>query len=121
MKKTASIILIFALFAQSTSQLWMLASFYYNRDFIAANLCINRFDKIAICKGSCYLEKRFNENKQQQEKLPDLKTKEISLYTPEHYQLSNIESFSMPKLIYPLYNNSFLENRFLQSVFHPPC
>lgn len=110
-----------ALFAQSSSQLWILASFYYNRNYIAANLCINRFDKIAVCKGSCFLEKQLNENKQEQEKLPDLKSKEITLFSQGNYKLASVEDFPIPEHIYPLYINPSIATQYLKSVFHPPC
>jgi len=106
---------------QSTSQLWVLGVFELNRNYIAANLCINRFESIPVCKGSCVLEKQMNEFGQQQQHIPDLKTKEINLfcesdvfnYAPQTLILDLISTHS-------LLNTSFISSEHLRSVFRPP-
>jgi hypothetical protein len=65
---------------QGTTQLWIKAAFHLNRSYIASSRCINRFDAIPLCKGSCVLEEKLEENREQQEKTPDLKPKEIVLF-----------------------------------------
>ena len=62
MKKTAVYFLLILFVIQSTSNLWIISSFYINRDYIAKELCINRFDKMPVCKGICYLEKKISDN-----------------------------------------------------------
>jgi len=122
LKKIISILLIAALLLQTTSQLWILASFYINRNYIAANLCINRFDQIPVCKGSCYLEKQINEsNKQQQEKLPELKLKEITLFCSSHTIAVPCPKNGADEPSLCLYKSPSPQSQFLQAVFRPPC
>ena len=105
---------------QTTNQLWILATFYLNRDYIAANICINRFDKMPVCKGSCYLEKKINENKQQQDKSPDIKTNITTLFCETNsVALPSITHTVIPQK-YSSYKNSFHQSQYLQSVFRPP-
>lgn len=121
MKKIVSILLIAALLAQSTSQLWITVAFNLNRDYIAANLCINRFDAMPLCKGSCFLEEQLNKDQQQQQKLPDLKAKEINLF----YQDNSIGLYKHPAIaddfcFFPELTTSFITSEYLRSVFRPP-
>lgn len=67
MKKVIVLFLLFIFTFQITKSFWIISSFHINRDYIAKNICINRFDKIPTCKGQCYLDselsKEQNENK----------------------------------------------------------
>lgn len=120
MKKNIAIVLLFVFAMQSTTNLWILASFYIQRDYIAENLCVNRFDKIPICKGQCYLNKQLKENEKQEQKLPDLRQKEIQLFFQQ-------ECFTL-KFFTPLqentkpigYNQVFTITNFHCSIDHPP-
>jgi len=119
--KIISILLILTFFLQSTSQLWILASFKLNQEYIAVHLCVNRFDAKLVCRGACYLEKQLNKDRQQQEKLPDLKTKEMMLFcqtssfTVAHFydQPSNIKHNSI--------NTSLITSGYIHFVFRPPA
>ena len=90
------------------------------RDYISKNLCINRFDAIPVCKGQCYLTKQLKENEKKEQKLPDLKQREIQLFC------QNNLSFEFPKTIFVerlntlRYKDNFLSSEYLFSVFHPP-
>ena len=106
---------------QSTSNIWIVSSFYINRDYIAKELCINRFDKVPLCKGKCYLEKKISDNEKQEQKIPSVKEKEIQLYfCPEtpvfHCFIAPIE---ISKSI-AVKQNDNIESTFLYSIFHPP-
>lgn len=121
LKKLITILLIVSFFVQSTSYQFILLFFKLNRDYIAANLCINRFDSIPLCKGSCYLEEQLRKNKQHEDKLPDLKTKEITLYyNTSHNELRAPVSDSFVKK-YFFYNCPFISAEYCYSVFRPPC
>ena len=105
---------------QSTSTLWIMASFYAQRDYISKNLCINRFDAIPVCKGQCYLTKQLKENEKKEQNLPDLKQKEIQFF------FQNDLSFEFEKAIFEErlntlnYKDNFISSEYLFSVFHPP-
>ncbi len=88
MKRAFAIFFLIAFVFQSTSTLWIMASFYAQRDYISKNLCINRFDAIPVCKGQCYLTKQLQENEKKEQNLPDLKQKEIQLFFKTIYPLN---------------------------------
>lgn len=98
-----------------------MAAFKINQDYIAANLCINRFEAIPICKGSCYLENQLNQDQQQQQKFPDLKTKEINLFCQNNAIVLSTQVILLNSDIsYPYFNTSFITSAYLRSVFRPP-
>jgi len=120
MKRAFAIFFLILFVFQSTSTLWIMASFYVQRDYISKNLCVNRFDAIPVCKGQCYLNKQLKENEKKEQNLPDLKQKEIQLFC--HNDLS----FEIHKTIFEerqnisFYKDDFLSSGYLYSVFHPP-
>ena len=123
LKKLLTILLALAFVVQSTSQLWIKAAFYSNRDYIANNLCINRFDTIPLCKGSCYLEEKLAQDKEQQKSTSaEVKAKEIVLFfqqpSLELYAQSNIAFFIEREFNFFSYN--CIPQDFISKVFHPP-
>lgn len=120
LKKLISILLIIAFFVQSTSQLWIWVSFKINQEYIAANLCINRFEAIPLCKGSCFLEKQLNQDQNQQQKFPDLKLKEITLFFLDNTNRQTQNGFLNSQFTYPTVAVTFLNSGHLRSVFRPP-
>lgn len=80
MKRLFAIWLLGVMLLQSTGNCWIIAAFYLNRNRIAKELCVNRFESIPVCRGACYLEKKLNENGAKQERSPELKNKEITLF-----------------------------------------
>jgi hypothetical protein len=110
-----------AFFVQCTSQLWIMLSFKINRDYIAANLCINRFAAIPVCKGSCFLEKQLNEDQKQQQKFPDLKQKEINLFCQDNQAETVSQTLLLSSNIsYPSHNAAIGSSAYLRAVFRPP-
>ena len=120
MKRFISIIFISAIVFQSTSTLWILGSFYINRDYISKNICVNRFESIPVCKGQCYLKQELKENEQQQKKLPDLKQKEVQLYCQEKNIQENLIMLKEVTLLKIDYISNFHVSNFSNSIFHPP-
>ena len=120
MKRTFAIFFLIVFVFQSTSTLWIMASFYAQRDYISKNLCINRFDAIPVCKGQCYIIKQLKENEKKEQNLPDLKQKEIQPF------FQNDLSFEFEKAIFEErlntlnYKDNFTSSEYLFSVFHPP-
>ncbi len=114
--------LIVAFIVQSTSQLWIIAAFNINRSYIAANLCINRFDAIPVCKGSCYLEDQLNKDHERQQKLPDLKNKEINLFCQETALVQAMQQWVCNETaLFPQPNTGFVASGHIHSVFRPPA
>lgn len=121
MKKLIFYILFTSILGQSTRQVWVLVSFYWNQAEIVENLCINRFEAITVCGGKCYLIKKLGEG----EKAPNSaeithKYQEINWFNPEQTLLS----FTFKKPIqavehytYPIFPELFKWN---SAIFHPP-
>jgi hypothetical protein len=53
--------------AQTFSKWCLIADFQVNRDYIAKNLCVNRFKPCCCCKGKCYLNKKMAADESQQQ------------------------------------------------------
>ncbi|MCL9769948.1 hypothetical protein NAT47_05920 [Flavobacterium sp. HXWNR69] len=68
MKKVIVIFLLFIFTIQITKSFWIISSFHINRDYIAKNICINRFDKIPTCKGKCYLDSELSKEQKENQK-----------------------------------------------------
>lgn len=121
MNKIITYFLIILFVFQSTSNFWIMFSFYLNRDYIAQELCINRFDKIPVCKGSCYLGEKLSENEKKEQKNTSTKNKEVQLYT----QVKNDIDFGIKPSIghhkaVIFSRNDLIPSTFVHSIFHPP-
>jgi hypothetical protein len=120
-KKVFTYLLLMIFVFQSVSQLWILGAFYVRRDYIANNVCVNRFDAVPICKGQCYLTQELTEHGQEQEQqLPDLKHKGLELLAVSEtpcYLEPPVHQYSLPV---PSAGTGHLSSGFLFSVFHPP-
>lgn len=119
LKKILPIVLFAALLLQSTSRLWVLGTFYMNRDYISAELCINRFDKIPLCKGQCFLKQELTKQEKQEKNLPDLMQKEMQVLCQEFLSIELVEPVTEK-------NKPFCRNQisptsnYPASIFHPP-
>lgn len=121
MKKLFPYLLLLCFVIQCTSQVWIITRFYVQREYIANNLCINRFDAVPVCKGQCYLNQELTEHeKKQEQQLPDIKQKEVQLFAE-----NNINVHIHP--VYHLHSETLLSSEpdftpsgFIFSVFHPP-
>ncbi|WP_162623245.1 hypothetical protein [Confluentibacter sediminis] len=121
MNKIITYFLIILFVFQSTSNFWIMFSFYLNRDYIAQELCINRFDKIPVCKGSCYLGEKLSENEKKEQKNTSTKNKEVQLYTQVKYDMDfGIKPFiGYHKAVF-FSKNDLIHSTFVHSIFHPP-
>jgi hypothetical protein len=113
------LMIAFLLSASYKTLVWV--DFLINRQYIENNLCINRFDKIPVCKGSCYLDKQVSKTEKQEQKFPDLKVKEIALYVIDKpvftfLPATKIHSNSCGMLNY----ENLYVNQISYSIFHPP-
>lgn len=92
MKRTLVFFLLFIFILQSTKSLWIITSFHVNRDYIAKNLCINRFDKIPTCKGQCFLNNELSKEQKDSKKNQTTIEKE-SLYTSPKFSFFETKKF----------------------------
>src|SRR5690606_1199912 len=101
---------------------WIATYFYIQRDYISNNLCVNRFDTDSTCKGKCYLAQELKENeKKQEQQLPDLKQKEIQLLAANEFtfNLSPVYNSTNTEKT-PITDMGFVSSGFVFSIFHPP-
>lgn len=124
MKRIIVILLLIGFFFQSTSQLWIVGSFFANRDYIARTSCENRTKPASGCNGACQLKKKIKADQEQQEKKgPDAKQKEINLFFSCNIIKVNNTTVFTPELSrdYPLRASEPIYPGYFQSVFHPPA
>ena len=67
LKYPVTILFLLLTVAQTFSKWCVIAEFRVNKDYIAKNLCVNRFKPSCCCKGKCYLNKRLAEDQSQQQ------------------------------------------------------
>jgi len=112
--------LLVAVLIQSMSSMWIFLSFQLNRDYIESQLCINRFDTIPVCKGSCYLEEKIKEDQQHNDAPVKLKLLEVTMILAV-FSLSNTQPIQrdinlVPQKVSP----DPLSDGFCFSIFKPP-
>jgi len=90
MKKIVVYFLLFIFALQSTKSLWIITSFQINRDYIASNLCINRFDKIPTCKGQCFLNNELSKEQKDNKKNLTTIEKDTIFIAPQFALLTEI-------------------------------
>ncbi|MBB5645723.1 hypothetical protein [Pedobacter cryoconitis] len=120
MRKLLSIFLLAAFLFQSTNKLWIMVSFYIQQDYIAKNICINRFDLIPICEGQCYLTSQLKKSDKQEQNIPDIKLKDVQLFFAQlvNFKFSFLKSPVLKPTIYP--QSQQHQSDFWCSIFHPP-
>lgn len=119
MKGVFAILLMIAFVYQSTHGLWILASFYIQRDFIARNICVNRFDPATMCNGKCYLKKQLKETEQKDDKVPDTKPRECQLFCQMDFTWKQSRPSSSRNTMIRHHSSNFPSSDFLFTIFHP--
>ena len=121
MRKSILFILLLSFIYQSTSSIWIITSFYINQDYIAKNICINRFDAIPVCNGKCFLEKKLSTDAEKEQQIPNIKNKEVHplfLQVVNYKPVTAYQTFT--QVDYPEYTSNFILSKLVFSVFHPP-
>lgn len=121
MRRIIPIVLLFVFVVHSTQKVVVLLDFYANKSFIEKNLCENRFEKIPVCKGLCYLTKELRKVDKQEQKLPESKWKEEVLFCQVSIQdyLINSTNFSEVSMHHFYYKEGIYLTNYFQ-IFHPP-
>lgn len=101
MKKVITYFLLIIITVQISKSLWIITSFQINREFIASNLCINRFDKIPTCKGQCFLNNELSKEHKDDKKNLSIIEKDSIFVVPQFAQILS-----------PSYTNNILKDRF---------
>ena len=121
MRRIIPIVLLFVFVVHSTQKVVVLLDFYANKSFIEKNLCENRFEKIPVCKGQCYLTKELRKVDKHEQKLPASKWKEEILFFQVNIldYLINSINFSEESKHYFYYKSNIYFTNYFQ-IFHPP-
>jgi len=120
MRKLLSIFLLAAFLFQSTNKLWIMVSFYVQQDYIAKNICVNRFDLIPICAGQCFLTNQLKKSDKQEQNIPDIKLKDTHLFFMIAFNFTlNFAETSISARTLDFQPKRHL-NTSIGSVFHPP-
>ncbi|WP_448606882.1 hypothetical protein [Paenimyroides ceti] len=122
MKKAFVFLFLFSFLYQSTSSFWIITSFYINQEYIAKNICINRFDAIPVCNGKCYLSAELKKDQDKEGQIPTIKTPEIQplFHLTFIYEAPYHSFIPFPEKSYPVYQSEALILYVLSGVFQPP-
>ncbi len=102
--------------------MWIIGSFIANRAYIAKNLCINKNIENSTCKGSCQLNIKLQQDKDNHEKSGiDSKTNIFSFFTvQENFSITyNIFVTKDTLSVHSRYKD-FIPQQFVAAIFHPP-
>ena len=98
--------------------------FELRKEYIIANLCVNRDNPITVCGGVCYLAKNVADAKKQEERRAEQTSMAQFLYQvmdtrkPLFFKLP--EHFEVPAGITFDYSSPFLARVVAEDIFHPP-
>lgn len=122
-KRWITYLLVMLLVVQTTSSAWILVSFYANRNYIAENICINRFDAVPVCRGMCYLNTQLEKDRKEDQKFPSTRDKEIQLQlyilhtTDYSFSVVQQQDYIAPL---PAYKDENHTDPLLYADFQPP-
>jgi len=122
MKLVTVPILILLLMTQTFSHLFVVWSFRINQDYIAKNLCENRYRPVLHCNGNCVLMKKMKqEQKQERESPGDLKLEVASVVisSKTFFGVTSDPNVVKTNSYYPAINTGIPVDR-SADIFHPP-
>lgn len=107
--------------AYSFSNIVIVADFYINQDYIAANLCVNKDKPWMHCNGKCQLCKKVETENKKDQSGPERKSENKVETLSANSFLTRLQSFSAPvfKQQYPLVNAGRPVHK-ASDIFHPP-
>ena len=113
-------VVLFGMMLQCFSKMIVVAEFYASRDYIARNLCINRFNTAVHCEGRCQLDKRIlQEERSNGDKEVRQDGRNEVLSSKSFYPGVVIPGVVFVERDYPIIAGSRPVDRPL-SIFHPP-
>jgi hypothetical protein len=122
MKFIAVPILMLLIMSQTFSNWFMIMSFKLNQEYIAKNLCENRYRPQLNCKGNCVLMKKLRQQEKEEQNSPaalklDISTVVIS--SRSFFATIDKPAIVVSRAYILLYNIGRPVSR-SSSVFHPP-
>lgn len=99
------------------------ANYHLNKDYIAQNVCVNRFEPIKMCSGVCYLEDTSISQDQNEDytlRIPQVEKQQV-------YLIVNLINVFKPVFVdqeedvnQPRFRNLYYASSYLDDIFHPP-
>ena len=121
MKFIAVPILILLLMAQTFSKWFVEISFNLNRDYIAKNLCENRYRPILKCNGNCVLMKKMKQEEKKEQDAPPVKLEIASIVLSSRSFFATAEApVFISRIRYSIAGNSGKPVDRAAAIFHPP-
>ncbi len=80
MKKLIVVSLLFLFMLQCSMRTLILVSFYFQRDAITAQFCMNKNKPQLCCKGKCYLQKKIIAHEKNESQFPEIFKNETACY-----------------------------------------
>lgn len=93
--------------------------FKINQDYVAKEICMNRFDTESTCKGNCYLKSQLKKSEDKTASFQTYIKYKIDLYFVRHVCL-NISAAGLFQKKYPGYV-FFHVKEIDMDFFHPPA
>jgi hypothetical protein len=123
MKFVAAPILILLIMTQVFSNWFVVLSFKLNRDYIAKNLCENRYRPKLNCKGNCVLMKKLREEEKKEQNAPanlKLEITSIILSSKSFFAITETPVFVLTTSSRSAENSGKPIDRTVD-IFHPPA
>jgi hypothetical protein len=122
MKFIAVPILILLLMAQTFSKWFVEISFNLNRDYIAKNLCENRYRPVLKCNGNCVLMKKMKQEEKKEQDAPPVKLEiaSIVLSSRSFFATAEVPVFISSTSYNSIAGNSGKPVDRAAAIFHPP-
>lgn len=123
MLKSITILLSFLILLVSAKDVISYGFFFLNQDYIANNICENRFDDFAMCSGKCFLAESISNNHTQDEQgeLPPPQQDRSHYVKTDIFRLHLVPSSRLLQLEGSYYKKLIYTYRHINEVFHPPA
>jgi hypothetical protein len=123
LKRITILVLIFVVFVANFSTVLVYVGFKLNRQFIAANLCINRLKPGLHCNGHCYFMRKIKQAEDSEKKQASRGSSsrvEISFFQ-EPFSISFIEPQIVDKAPVGIQIGDYkFSSQYLDTIFRPP-
>ncbi len=95
--------------------------FKLNQQYIEENLCVNRWENITVCGGSCFLSLQLDKNQSEEDPLPT-PMEERKQVSPVYFLPSSPMALAQSPLFesFPRVEDQVRLSGYSQSLFRPP-
>jgi len=119
-KKTIAILLAILILSVSMKDLAIYAAFKANQEYLAENVCLNRFTPEDLCYASCVLTATI-QDRQENQNLPSVLLDNYQLILcPIELKQTLRKVNPIRHLQLPTSETSWTSTAFLDDIFHPP-